>query len=157
MNGAIRDVLVTGYEPLIEGLKLPDPDDRHILATAIKSGAQVIVTRNLKDFPGADLGPWNVDAKSPTHSSWTRWDQRARHRSIRAAASVQQIADSRINALEAVEDVLAQLERGGLVESAAALRSIQPGATHPASPPLRTGLGSNSHTSTGFAIRTKVN
>ena len=51
MNGAVRDCLVSGYEPLIEGLKLPDPGDRHVLAAAIKAGAQVIVTRNLKDFP----------------------------------------------------------------------------------------------------------
>src|SRR5215472_725688 len=49
MNAAVRDSLVTGYEPLIEGLKLPDPDDRHVLAAAIKAGAQVIVTANLKD------------------------------------------------------------------------------------------------------------
>ena len=27
MNKAVRDSLVSGYEPLIEGLKLPDPDD----------------------------------------------------------------------------------------------------------------------------------
>jgi predicted nucleic acid-binding protein len=48
MNKAVRDCLVTGHEPLIEGLKLPDPEDRHVLAAAIKAGAQVIVTRNLK-------------------------------------------------------------------------------------------------------------
>jgi hypothetical protein len=28
MNAAVRDCLVSGYEPLIEGLKLPDPGDR---------------------------------------------------------------------------------------------------------------------------------
>ena len=39
MNGAIRDCLVTGFEPLIEGLKLSDPDDRHVLAAAIQAGA----------------------------------------------------------------------------------------------------------------------
>ena len=32
---AIPDCLVTGFEPLIEGLTLPDPDDRHVLAAAI--------------------------------------------------------------------------------------------------------------------------
>lgn len=51
MNEAIPDSLVTNYEPLIEGLDLPDPDDRHVLAAAIQAGAQVIVTFNLKDFP----------------------------------------------------------------------------------------------------------
>lgn len=64
MNKAVRDCLVSGYEPLIEGLKLPDPDDRHVLAAAIQAGAQVIVTRNLKDFPAAGLEPWNIEAKS---------------------------------------------------------------------------------------------
>ena len=36
MNKAVRDCLVTGYEPLIESLKLPDPDDRHVLAAAVR-------------------------------------------------------------------------------------------------------------------------
>lgn len=35
MNQAVPDALVTGHEPLIEGLTLPDPDDRHVLAAAI--------------------------------------------------------------------------------------------------------------------------
>jgi hypothetical protein len=30
MNAAVRDCLVTGYEPLIASLELPDPDDRHV-------------------------------------------------------------------------------------------------------------------------------
>jgi hypothetical protein len=30
MNEAVRDCLVSGYEPLIDGLKLPDPADRHV-------------------------------------------------------------------------------------------------------------------------------
>jgi hypothetical protein len=119
MNKAVRDCLVAGYEPLIEGLKLPDPDDRHVLAAAIKAGAQVIVTRNLKDFPESDLGPWNVEAKSPDAFVLDQV-----HINVRVvAASVQQIADSRTNPPEAVEDVLTQLERDGLVESVAALRA----------------------------------
>ncbi|GAB3449507.1 hypothetical protein GCM10027517_35850 [Phycicoccus ginsengisoli] len=37
MNAAVRDCLVTGYEPLIASVVLPDPDDRHVLAAAIPS------------------------------------------------------------------------------------------------------------------------
>ena len=65
MNAAARDSLVTGHEFLIEGLVLPDVDDRHVLAPAVRSGAQVIVTFNLKDFPVAALKPLGVEAQSP--------------------------------------------------------------------------------------------
>ena len=119
MTRAVRDCLVTGYEPLIEGLKLPDPDDRHVLAAAVKAGAQVIVTRNLKDFPESDLDHWDVEAKSPDAFVLDQV-----HINIRAvAASIRQIADSRTNPPEAIEDVLSQLERDGLDESVTALRA----------------------------------
>ena len=65
MNDAIRDVAVTGYEHLIDQLDLPDPDDRHVLAAAIHAEAQVIVTRNLRDFPADRLTPWGVEAWHP--------------------------------------------------------------------------------------------
>ena len=32
VNSAVADCLVSGYETLIEGLDLPDVDDRHVLA-----------------------------------------------------------------------------------------------------------------------------
>ena len=50
MNKNVRDCLVTDYQWLIDSLKLPDPNDRHVLAAAIKAKAEVIVTTNLKDF-----------------------------------------------------------------------------------------------------------
>lgn len=60
MCEAVADCLVTGYEPLINGLSLPDPDDRHVLAAAIRCSAQVIVTANLDDFPAAALERFNI-------------------------------------------------------------------------------------------------
>ncbi len=50
MDKHAEDALVTGYEGLIEGLHLPDPDDRHVLAAAIRGRADVIVTVNEWDF-----------------------------------------------------------------------------------------------------------
>jgi predicted nucleic acid-binding protein len=55
MNTHVRDALVEGYESLIPGLTLPDPEDRHVLAAAIRAGASVIVTFNLRDFPADAL------------------------------------------------------------------------------------------------------
>ena len=51
MNSNVRDALITGYEPLIPTLILPDINDRHVLAAAIHGRADFIVTFNLKDFP----------------------------------------------------------------------------------------------------------
>lgn len=65
MNHAVPDALVTGHEALITGLELPDPDDRHVLAAAIRCGAGVIVTFNLKDFPQACLDPFSIEAQHP--------------------------------------------------------------------------------------------
>ena len=53
---------MTGYERLIEGLELPDPDDRHVLAAAILSGATHIITENLTDFPADALDPFAIEA-----------------------------------------------------------------------------------------------
>ena len=65
MNRAVQDCLVTGHELLIEGLVLPDPDDRHVLAAAIRCGAQIIITHNLKDFPSDILDRYGIEAMLP--------------------------------------------------------------------------------------------
>ncbi len=62
MNAHVRDCLVTGFEHLIPSITLPDPDDRHVVAAAIHSGASLIVTYNLKDFSAEVLEPYNLEA-----------------------------------------------------------------------------------------------
>lgn len=65
MNQAVPDCLVTGHEPLINSIDLPDPDDRHVLAAAIVAGAQLIITFNLKDFPKEALSTYGIEAVHP--------------------------------------------------------------------------------------------
>lgn len=65
MDRAIDDCLITGYEPLIPTLQLPDADDRHVLAAAIHSQAQIILTSNLRDFPATALAPHGLVAQGP--------------------------------------------------------------------------------------------
>lgn len=65
MDLHVRDCLVFDYEELIDNLKLPDPDDRHVLAAAIKANAQTIVTYNLSDFPASVVSKYGIDAQHP--------------------------------------------------------------------------------------------
>ncbi len=65
MDQAVPDSLVTGYESLIGSLELPDANDRHVLAAAIRAGAQAIITFNLKDFPGDALTQYGIEAMHP--------------------------------------------------------------------------------------------
>jgi hypothetical protein len=65
INESIEDCLVEGYETLAKTLTLPDADDRHVLAAAIKAHAQIIVTYNLRDFPPAYLELFGIEAQHP--------------------------------------------------------------------------------------------
>jgi len=64
MCAAVPDCLVVDYLDLVDSLDLPDHSDRHVLAAAIRAGAEVIVTDNLKDFPDLKLRPHGVVAWS---------------------------------------------------------------------------------------------
>lgn len=56
------ECFVEGYEPLIASLNLPDADDRHVLAAAIKCSAQTIVTENRRDFLAEILEQYGIEA-----------------------------------------------------------------------------------------------
>ncbi|MBK0093251.1 PIN domain-containing protein [Erwinia sp. S59] len=66
MDRHVPDALVTGYQSLIESIRrLPDEDDRHVVAAAIVAQAEGIVTFNLRDFPDEVLSVWNLRAIHP--------------------------------------------------------------------------------------------
>jgi PIN domain len=64
LRSHFEDSWVVGYEPLIPVMG-NHPKDRHVLAAAVKTGAQTIVTFNLKDFQKEALAPWDVQAQHP--------------------------------------------------------------------------------------------
>ena len=91
MNAAVEDALVADYASLIPGIEgLPDPDDRHVVAAAIRCGASVIVTYNLKDFPAEALARWGLEAQHPDEFVENLFDLHQAHvlgavRNMRAA------------------------------------------------------------------------
>jgi predicted nucleic acid-binding protein len=120
MDERAEDSLVTGYETLIDSLTLPDPDDRHILAAAIVAHADVIVTCNLRDFPGDALDPFNIEAQHP--------DEFIRHMLDLAPVAVVDAVRSQQSRLTkppvAMADLLALFERLGLTETVIELRRL---------------------------------
>lgn len=120
MNGAVRDALVTGYEPLERAMSLSDPEDRHVLAAAVKTGAQAIVTFNLRDFPPDALTPWDVAAKHPDEFVVDLLDIDAE----RVLQVVRAQAAALRNPPRSVHELLEKLERNGLPRATAELREI---------------------------------
>ena len=112
------DALVTGYEDLIPGLQLPDPDDRHVLAAAIRGHADVIVTMNLRDFPSDTIGPFGIEAQHP--------DEFVLHLLDLAPGAVVAAAQNHCQSLKnppkTVAEYLETLERQGLTQTVSVLR-----------------------------------
>ena len=120
MDKAAPDALVTGYESLIESIDLPDRDDRHVLAAAIRCGASVIVTLNLSDFPNAALAEFGIEAQHPddfvlslidTFPEFVLEAARTHRASLR-------------NPSKTRDEYLAELNTQELCRSAAALREL---------------------------------
>ena len=121
MDRAIPDACVYDFEDLITGLSLPDTNDRHVLAAAIRCGAGVIVTFNLKDFPDTCLAPYGVEAQHPDEfvENLFHLDQ-----AVVIAAAQRQRQQLKLPPI-AVEPFLDLLQRQGLVESVRALSAYR--------------------------------
>lgn len=65
MEKAFPDARILKYKHLIATLHLPDLKDRHVLAAAIQTRADLIVTFNLKDFPKSTLQSYKLDVLDP--------------------------------------------------------------------------------------------
>jgi predicted nucleic acid-binding protein len=64
VESAFPEGLVTGEESLL-AVCANHEKDRHVLATAIRGHAELIVTINLKHFPPEALKPWDMSACHP--------------------------------------------------------------------------------------------
>jgi PIN domain len=119
MNRYAVGSLVTGFKHRIEQLVgLPDPNDRHVLAAAIHCRAQLILTRNLRDFPASVLAEYGIRAEAP--DPFIHGLLMAQPEGVIATA--RQHRANLKNPPKSVEEYLASLEQQGLHRTVAALR-----------------------------------
>ena len=121
MEKAIPDARVCDYEPIAAGLSLPDENDCHVLAAAIRCGAQVIVTTNLRDFPADALARYDIEAQHP--------DAFVLHLLSLDPGAVLHAITAQAASLRSppctVPELLDTLESRGLVQSASELRNLR--------------------------------
>lgn len=128
MRQAIPDCMVTGHEPLIDGLVLPDPDDRHVLAAAVRAGAQAIVTFNLKDFPAGTLRTFQVEAVHPDDFVLDLIDLAPG----KVLTAVRKQRRALKNPPRSLPELLDTLKNNGLNQSVAKIRELCDDAPNPA-------------------------
>lgn len=118
MNDAVRDCLVTHHEDLIDSLRLPDPDDRHVLAAAIRAKAEAIVTFNLRDFPTEALAGFGIQAIHPDDLLLAVFQQYPEE----VCLAFQKQRASLLNPPVTVEELLTTLANQGLTQTVSSLR-----------------------------------
>jgi len=118
---AFPEALISGFEPIIPSLNLPDQNDCHVLAAAIVSGAQHIVTENLRDFPADVLGRYGIEAVTADDflsSTFELYPMPA----IKELAKVRQSYD---NPAMTQSEFIMDLNRYGLVKTAGLARDMK--------------------------------
>jgi predicted nucleic acid-binding protein len=119
MDASVRDAKVFGYENLIDALVLPDPNDRHVLAAAIKAGANAIVTFNLKDFPSDVLASYGIEAIHPDEFIYYQIDLAP----AIACGAIKRQRESLKNPPKAKDEFLAILQKQQLPLTVSALKT----------------------------------
>jgi len=120
MCDAVPDCIITGYEPLVEAIQLPDTGDRHVVAAAVKSDAQAIVTFNMRDFPNESIGQYHLEAIHPDDFFVNQIDLDP----IAAVHVIRELAEDLRAPPRKPADIVAGLEAQGLVVTAARLRAL---------------------------------
>lgn len=117
MQQSFPDAEVRGYEPLAESMTC-DPKDRHVLAAAVRGGAEVLVTFNTADFPAEPAGRYDITV---VHPDDFLLDQLDLHPGAVLAALRAQAAAYKSPAMSA-EDLLGRLAAAGVPRFASEAR-----------------------------------
>lgn len=118
MERYFPDAMVAGYEDLVPSMT-NDAKDRHVLAAAIRGGAEVLVTFNVKDFPVGSVGPFDVEVVHPDDFLQDQLDLHPAP-TLRALVDLVEAYDS---PSMTVDDFLLALARAGVPNFVSAVRA----------------------------------
>jgi hypothetical protein len=121
MNRAVPDCLVTEYEPFIDQLTLSDPDDRHVLAAAIRCPASVILTRNVRDFADDLVARYGISVQHPDEIPAHLFDLKP----AVVCTAEREMRASLANPPKTVRELLDDLLKAGLPETASLLEAME--------------------------------
>lgn len=110
MNETFPGALIDDFEQIETGLQLPDPDDRHVVAAALRARADAIVTANLRDFPDHAMQRLDLEVISPDDFLLSQLDMRS---AVVLDALDAQAAATR-HPRRSVDDVLTSLAKAGV-------------------------------------------
>lgn len=114
MDQSVRDPKVYDFEDL-EGRfsDLPDKDDAHVIAAAVKSNSDAIITYNLKDFPSRVLDQYHIEAIHPDDFIQFQIDLN----SGKVCEAIKRHRNSLRNPPKTVEEYLSCLKKQGLPQT----------------------------------------
>mgnify|MGYP006277969789 CR=1 FL=1 len=121
MNTNVLESLVSDYEHFIPVVELPDKNDRHVVAAAIRCGASAIVTYNTKDFPASALEKYDLEAIQPDDFIV----QQAHLSEARVIESGMKVRSRLRNPTYSAEEYLSTLEKQKLPKTISLLRGFR--------------------------------
>ncbi len=127
MNTAFPYANTIHYETLINSILLPDKNDRHVVAAAIKSNSTIIITQNIKDFPILYLKAFGIDVQTPDSFISTQINL---HNTLVLKAFINQVKNLKHPPQTPIQ-VLSTLEKNGLNKSVQKLRRALKGLLPP--------------------------
>lgn len=122
MEGAFEEAMVESFDtflPVCSGL--PDPGDAHVLAAALKTRAQTIVTENLRHFPAEVLEPFDLEVRSSDAFLVDTIELDPG----RAVAAIRRMRERMRKPEKTPAVLLLDMEAAGLVETVGVLRSYE--------------------------------
>ena len=114
MEEAFEEATVAEYDGFLAVCRgLPDPNDAHVVAAALKTQAATIVTENLSDFPTEILSKLGLEVRCADHfiADTIALD------TGRAVAAVRQMRLRFKNPAKKPSDLLLDMEANGLTET----------------------------------------